>query len=350
MALIHDSSLTSLSISSMMGKAQRALTSFFAPAEHSPEYDLLSGPMRDARLAPRVPMSNADIDVGLLTQLSSIGLQRAKQVTDQSHPELMQAWKAMAKRAGLQHPPQLIIAESPSLNAITVNKEEVTITTGLLRILDLRETVAVLGHELGHVQSDHVTPRIRAHHLTTAVGMVLGNEFGRHGGAHRALGALGSKMPIFDKIKNLFYGAHYARQQSSTLGSLIYMSVGAGVGQLIGRQLTVRPTELDADTKGAAVSGDPQGLALALGQLQQHSPRKGLLSTLAQIQSGYPSTESRIANLQRLAAQQAETPVMDQVNLQAAPAVTPTANQPTMAVSSIVGKERVSAPASPALA
>ena len=332
-----------------MAKATRAVTSLFAPAEHSPEYDLLTGPMRDARLVPRVPMSNADIDVGLLTQLSSIGLKRAKQVTDQSHPELMQVWKTMAHRAGLAKAPQLIIAESPSLNALTVNKDEVTITTGLLRILDLRETAAVLGHELGHVQSDHVGPRTMWMGGLSMLGAFAGNEFGRKGGANTLMHAVGGKVPLVETLRGWFYPKAYTNKASSMLGYMAYMGAGVAVGSTAGKHMSVHPTELDADAKGAAISGDPEGLAAALAALQQHSPRTSFMTKVAQMRSGYPSTEKRIEHLRRLAGQQQDVPVVAQPSMQLVQPMMITAEHPTVAVSDIAGSERVAAAIGPAL-
>lgn len=345
MPLVYDSSLLSLGLQGWVNKAQHAIASLFSPANYSPEADLLSSPLRDARLAPRVPMSNANLDVGLLTQLSSIGLKRAKEVTDQSHPELMQAWRAMAKRAGLAKTPQLIIAESPSLNALTVNKDEVTITTGLLRILDLRETTAVLGHELGHVQSDHVTPRM----VTTAVfggaGALMGNELSRHRSFMRSVENVANK---WGPTRKAFAWVHpEGIRSTSFLGGALGVASFATLGTWVGRHFSVRPTELDADAKGAAISGDPLALASALQQLQNHSPRSALKTVTAQIQSGYPSTDKRIADLKQLAAQQPMVPVMDELRLStpAQPARIPVAEpvpaQPLASVSEVTGAARV---------
>lgn len=135
-----------LRVNHTLGSAARLVHGLFHAPVPSPEAALLNSTLRDARLAPQVPMSHEQIDVGTLAQLSGIGLKRGKLVTEASHPELMAAWKGMAQRAGLGHAPQLIIAESDTLNALTISKDEVAITTGLLKRLDLRQTVAVLGH------------------------------------------------------------------------------------------------------------------------------------------------------------------------------------------------------------
>ncbi len=342
MALVSDSTTFSLGISNMLGKAQRMVSNFM-PQTHSPEHDLLSGPLRDARLAPRVPMDSSELDVGMLAQLSSIGLKRGKQVSFESHPELMRAWKVMAQRAGLSAPPQLIIAQSDTLNALTVNKDEVVITTGLLKILDLRETVAVLGHELGHVQSDHTTSRLLWSGGLGGLAGAAGNEFGRRGGLNMALTKLGTKFPIFEKLQNALYGVAHKGAPSSVLGSLVYIGAGISAGAMLGRHFSVRPTELDADTKGAAISGDPTGLAAALNALQQHAPRRGIKRVLAHVQSGYPSTEKRVIHLQALAGQAAYRPALNEIDtLAAQPQAAQQANAaPAAAVQGVASAGRI---------
>lgn len=352
MALVYDNSLITLGLHGWVNKVQHAISSLFVPPSHSPEADLLGGAMRDARLVPRAPMSNANIDVGLLGQLSSIGLKRAKEVTDQSHPELMQAWRLMAQRAGLAKAPQLIIAESPSLNALTINKDEVTITTGLLRILDLRETTAVLGHELGHVQSEHIMPRLVTTALFGGAGALYGNELARRG----TFGAFAERMASkWEPTRKAFAWLHPHGTVSgpSVLGGAIAIGSFASVGAMVGRHFSVRPTELDADAKGAAISGDPIGLAMALNQLQTHAKPNAAKQMLAQIQSGYPSTDKRIAALQELGQRQPMVPVLAELEARqaqtAAPAQ-PAAGQPRVAVSEITGAERVGEISGPALA
>ena len=313
MALTPDSLSLSLAASGVLAKAQRAVGSFFMPAPqpYSVESQLRDGTLRDARLAPRAPMTSDGLDVGLLTQLSQVGLKRGKQVNAASHPELMQAWNAMASRAGLPTPPQLIIAESDALNALTVTKQEVVITTGLLKILDLRETVAVLGHELGHVQSDHTRPRAMWMGGLGAIGAWAGNEFGRAGGANMLLAKAASKWPVLETIRGFFYRGPFVGHPSSLLGSSLYVAAGVGVGATIGKHASVRPTELDADAKGAFICGDAAGLAMALQSLDQHVKRSGLAQTVGLLRSGYPSMQRRITSLQRMAEQSPQRSVLD---------------------------------------
>lgn len=274
----------------------------------SPEESMMAGPTLDARLQARVPMSNANIDTLVLNQLSSMGMKRGKQVTDASHPELMAAWRIMSARAGLKEPPQLIIAESDVLNALTFSKQEVAITTGLLKVLDLRETCAVLGHELGHAQSNHMAPRVLATGALAGGGLLLGNRIGHHGGIRAALKDHGIQFKWLDWLyeKTSFARVKREGHATSLLGYALYMGIGSTAGSVVANHFTVRPTELDADAKGAVISGDPLGLASALGKLESHASRNSVRGTINWLLSGYPSAQTRIAKLKSLAERMPE--------------------------------------------
>jgi heat shock protein HtpX len=309
--------------------------------EFSPEETLLEGPIFDPRLTARAPMSNHNLDVGVLGELSRMGMKRAKEVTDESHPELMDAWRKMATRAGLKKAPQLIIADSDTLNALTFSKQEVAITTGLLKILDLRETAGVLAHELGHAQSDHTTPRLAATGALAGGGLMLGNHIGHSGGIISALSNRGITFKWLDWIhaKIGFVRGFSDNRAASALGYLAYMGIGASAGSVIANHFTVRPTELDADMKGAAISGDPLGLALALRKLEVHSSRGGLRSNILWALSGYPSTEARIMKLEQLALlPQANARLVDSLPVAAA---APMQAQPAAQLQEVASSERM---------
>lgn len=353
MAFVPDSTELALGVNSALNKATQAVTGFLSPQTHSAEYALLSGPLRDPRLAPRVPMENGELDMGLLSQLSAIGLKRGKQVSYESHPELMRAWKAMSQRAGLAAPPQLIIAESDSMNALTVTPQEVVVTTGLLKVLDMREAVAVLGHELGHITSDHVKPRLFWMGALGGAGALAGNQLGRAGGLGMMLTKLGTRWPFAAKLQQWIYGAaHVPGTHSSVLGSLVYMAAGITVGGYIANNLSVNPTELDADAKGAAISGDPQGLANALHTLHSHSAGSSWHNTKERLKKGYPTLEKRVANLQNMANQPgAPVPVIAEVEAHPEKfAPTQHSREPRFAVSDIASAERLEQVPGPAIA
>lgn len=215
----------------------------------------------DPRLRARVPMSSEGIDKKTRHHLGKAGLYYVKLATAETHPELMRAWEIMCQRAGLEKAPQLIIAESKMVNALTLNRHEVAVTTGLLEALDLRETVAVLGHELGHARNDHGAVRIAAHIGFGGIGLLVGSVFG-----------------YFADV------------------------IGFLTGGVTANQVTVKPTELQADLEGAAISGDPEGLIRALHKLNKHNHKNPITSFVGYMNSGYPTMKERIDNLQLIAS------------------------------------------------
>lgn len=297
MAFVEDSTTTALSVNSTLAKAQRWVSNWFMPPQHSPEHDLLSSTVRDMRLLPRVPMTSEQIDVGTLAAMSAVGMRRAKLVTDASHPELMQAWRIMSQRAGLAKVPQLVIAESEAINAMSVTDDEVILSTGMLKVLDLRETTAVLGHELRHLTADHLTPRVQAHNWMAVAGVLAGNEIGRHHPLGRGVAAtLGQWQPTRG-IAN-WLSTHVVPH--ALVSRLAFISLGLSAGAMLANQISVKPGELDSDKHGAELSGDPQGLAMALQVLKQHAPPETFGSTWRRWKSGYPTLDKRIENLQRM--------------------------------------------------
>ena len=311
-----------LESNNVLGAVSRWAQQLFARADFSPEEALANAPGIDPRLVPRVKMSANDIDVHLLNELGKLGLKRGKLMTAESHPELMQAWQTMSQRAGLKQAPQLILVESKTINALTVTPEEMVVTTGLLKTLNLREVTAVLGHELGHGISDHHRPR-----LIARVGL-------------GSLGALGAHT-----LAQRFGLQKWNRNSvlMTAVDEAAVLGVGAMVGTVVANQATVRPTELDADRKGAAISGDPQGLANALRKLGSHQGRNPVLNFFMHLKSGYPAVETRIEKLEEIARTMAATP-QPVARPQAQPAV-----QPSSQVTGVMASERLGTPVEPSL-
>lgn len=305
MSMTPDSANPIVDAGSKLSGTWAKLRGFFFNHDHyfSTEPTLASMSGIDPFFIPRAPMSSANLDHGLLTKLSNEGYKRGKEITPQTHPELHRIWVDMCGRAGLNRVPQLVLAESRAMNAASMSEENaVMVSTGLLSRLNLREVCAVLGHELGHESSDHATPRVLAHLGLMGAGGVLGNMFARRGG-------FGAMIKQVENPSALRRFGHYifgnGTEQSSVLGSGLYIATGGNLGIVAARQFTVHPTELDADRKGAAISGDPEGLASALMKLEGGKVKRTLgqriLHGVHFIISGYPSTENRIAKLHRIA-------------------------------------------------
>src|ERR1041385_1292564 len=80
----------------------------------------------------------------------------ARQVTQQSAPQLMNVVQEMALAAGVPMP-KVYIIEDTAPNAFATGRDpnhaSVAITTGLLQKLDREELQGVIGHELSHVRN-----------------------------------------------------------------------------------------------------------------------------------------------------------------------------------------------------
>lgn len=297
----------------------------FQKRQFSPEEDLLSAPGVDPRLLPRVKMTSEGLDEGTLAGLSGIGMRRGKLVTAESHPELYTAWQTLCARAGMPKAPQLILTESPAINAMTISPEEVAVTTGLLKLLNLREVMAVLGHELGHERygESHNFTRTAAQIGFVGAGALAGNHIGS----------------IWGDYARAHPGWLPWQWRPGIIGGAALIAGVGYAGHVAANQVSVKPTELQADLEGAAISGDPQALISALEKLDTittHKARNPWEATKL-FRSGYPTLRERIDHLKEALAKMPlpnlPPPIVSAAN--ASPA------QPASQVSAITVAERV---------
>jgi heat shock protein HtpX len=81
---------------------------------------------------------------------------RARPVTDESHPRLMNVVREMSIAANIP-PPRTYIIDDSAPNAFATGRDpkraSIAVTTGLLEKLDREELQGVIGHELSHVRN-----------------------------------------------------------------------------------------------------------------------------------------------------------------------------------------------------
>lgn len=164
-------------------------------------------------------------------------------------PELHRYVQALAARAGLPATPQLYYVASPMANAFAVGRRgeaALAVTDGLLRGLTAREVAGVLAHEVGHVRADDLWV------------MNLGDAVGRltHALAYVGLALLVLTLPLT------------AAGTSSPVWPAVLLMAAPTVVTLLQLALS-RSREYDADREGAALTGDPEGLASALARLER---------------------------------------------------------------------------------
>jgi heat shock protein HtpX len=187
----------------------------------------------------------------------------AKPADRAEYPRLYHVLETVAIAAGLPQAPPVYVIGDPAPNAFAAGRSPehayVAVTTGLLQLMDERELEGVLAHELSHVRNRDVR-------LMTLVAVLVGvialfSDFllrvALFGGGRKSGGLVG--LAAF----------------ALGLAALIIAPIA---GVLI--QLAVsRRREYLADASGAEITGDGEGLALALRKLQldtqqtRHAPR-----------------------------------------------------------------------------
>jgi heat shock protein HtpX len=226
----------------------------------------------------------------------------AREVTYDQAPQLHDIVAEVAQMSGMPKP-RVAIINSPAPNAFATGRDPnhavVAVTSGIMGILDRRELVGVLAHELGHVRNRDI--------LVSAIAATVA-------GAITMLAHIAQWSMIFGG-----YGGGRDRRDSGiggligALALVILAPIAAGIIQMA----ISRSREYGADATGATVTGDPEALASALEKLDLYSRRMPLpvnpaVSSLfivkpltgqsfANLFSTHPPTAERVARLRAMA-------------------------------------------------
>jgi heat shock protein HtpX len=168
------------------------------------------------------------------------------------YPRLFHVVETVAIAAGLPQPPPVYVVDDPAPNAFAAgrspDKAYVCVSTGLLNLMDERELEGVIAHELSHIRNRDVR-------LMSLVAVLVGvvallSDFllriSFFGGGRRSGGSTG------------------AIAFALGLAALLIAPVAAVLIQLC----VSRRREYLADASAAEITGDAEGLALALRKLQ----------------------------------------------------------------------------------
>ncbi|HEY1041236.1 MAG TPA: M48 family metalloprotease [Candidatus Paceibacterota bacterium] len=217
----------------------------------------------------------------------------AEEVDPHRNPELYDMVGQLSQTAGIPIP-KLYIIEDDALNAFATgrdyNHSAVAVYRGLLDRLDREELRGVLAHEIAHIKNyDMLTGTL----LSVGVGFlaVLADMIGRV--VVREIG----------KDNAIVY----------FLGSIILFFL-IPIGSLLIQMFVSRKREFAADRDGAHLAKSSDGLARALIKLEQaHIPQETNVAAaqnlyiihpfrggLASLFSSHPSTEDRVARLQKM--------------------------------------------------
>ena len=209
---------------------------------------------------------------------------------------LYQIVARLAQRAGLPMPRVYIIPEaSPNAFATGRNPQHAAVaaTEGILQILDDDELEGVLAHELAHVK--HRDILISSVAATMAGAIIMIARFA------------------------MFWGGSRDDRDGGNPIAAIAMMILAPIAATLIQAAISRAREFDADAGGAAITGNPLGLASALRKIESASKVVPLdanpatahmfiikpfsVSGLLGLFSTHPPTEARIAALTELSRQ-----------------------------------------------
>ncbi len=223
---------------------------------------------------------------------------RAQEVTREEAPELYSVVEELTRNANLPMPKVYIIPEeSPNAFATGRNPKHaaVAVTSGLLKLLDMREVRGVLSHELSHVKHrDTLISAIAA----TIAGAIL----------------------VLVRIAQFsaFFGFGGDDDEGGGLIGLLFFIIVGPIAALIIQMAISRSREYYADEEGAKISSDPLALASALSKLDAYSKRIPLTratettshmfivnpfsgKSMMKLFSTHPPIEERIRKLKEMA-------------------------------------------------
>jgi Zn-dependent protease with chaperone function len=109
-----------------------------------------------------IPMLNAVvrklIEYGYERAFQQLLLASAVRIGEDQLPEVWAAHRAALARLDIQEVPSLYMAQMPIINAMAVGstKPMVVLNSRTVDVLDANELRTVLGHEAGHILSDHI--------------------------------------------------------------------------------------------------------------------------------------------------------------------------------------------------
>jgi heat shock protein HtpX len=227
----------------------------------------------------------------------AIAATRSKPVSEAEAPELYAIVRELAAEAKAPMP-RIYVSEMNQPNAFATGRNPehaaVSVTRGILQILDRRELRGVLAHELSHVMNRDI--------LVSTIAAAIGSAF------------------TYLAYMFLFFGG--GDDDESPIGGIAFLLlwlVGPIAAGLI-RMAVSRSREYQADESGAILSQDPEALASALLKLEEAAkvvparlnPAQAHLfivnplrggQGLATLFSTHPPTAERVRRLREIAVQ-----------------------------------------------
>jgi heat shock protein HtpX len=226
-------------------------------------------------LAPSVPPEFA------------LRLYRAQPIDPALAGRLDDVMAELARRAGLPFRPSLYVIPSMTLNAFSTGSPErsaIAVTEGLLRRLSMRETVAVLAHEVAHIRNNDLKIMALADVMTRFTFIL-------------------SYVAVALAVMNVL--AMLVGDPTMPWIAIVLLYLAPTISSLLQLALS-RAREYDADRTAVELTSDPVGLGSALRRIERYTgnvwedlllpvparrvPQPSLLRT-------HPSTSDRVARL-----------------------------------------------------
>jgi heat shock protein HtpX len=231
----------------------------------------------------------------------------AEEVDERSAPEYFGLVRDLARRAGLPMP-RVYVMHNPQPNAFATGRNPqnaaVAATTGLMERLSREELAGVIAHELAHIKNRDTLTMTVAATIGGAISMLAQYlQFGMLFGGHRDDRGGGVGM----------------------IGALLAMLVAPFAAMLVQMAIS-RSREYQADRLGAMICGNPRWLSSALVKIHnaaQRIPNEDaeqvpaaahmfIINPLTgqgmdSLFSTHPNTENRIAALEALAREMAQS-------------------------------------------
>jgi heat shock protein HtpX len=217
----------------------------------------------------------------------------AREIQREDDPHLFEMVAEVAERAGMPMP-RVYVIDDAQPNAFATGRDPqhaaVAVTGGIRALLNDRELMGVMGHEMAHVKNRDI--------LTSSV-----------------VATIASAISSLAYMAMWFGGGSRDGERGNPLAALVAMLVAPLAASLIQMAIS-RSREFQADLDGARTVQDPEALASALAKLQmgaQRIPMQVAESTahlyivnpfsarqMAGLFSTHPPTEERIARLRSM--------------------------------------------------
>ena len=232
----------------------------------------------------------------------AIATTRSKPVIEQEYPELYRIVRELTQ-ANQMPMPSIYVSDMMQPNAFATGRNPqhaaVSVTKGILGILDERELRGVLAHELSHVANRDI--------LVSSVASAIGMSI------------------TFIARFALFFGGGDDRNNPLGAFGLLFAWILAPLAAAVIQMAVSRSREYQADESGAILSHDPDALASALLKLEETAKRVPVPASVAPAQahlfivnpfrgrqaatsfanlfSTHPPTAARVARLEEIKRQ-----------------------------------------------